>query len=214
MKNVILLMAMYLGLFACGNGNAKGNKATEEQSKKDRVEVLYFHGKQRCATCMAIEKHAKEAIEMTFADELKNGTVVFKSIDISKAENEKIAEKYEVVRALKSCLDVVKESDYIRSPKESGYRSYHMIVVVPVHYLKGIEYYPVELQIRTLTMDCWASIEHQLHYKTLKDEFYGEISKKFQQYSEELNMISLKMEAIYAQQNTRLPMPTEFKEDS
>ena len=63
-------------------------------------------------------------------------------------------------------------------------------------------------------MDCWASIEHQLHYKTLKDEFYGEISKKFQQYSEELNMISLKMEAIYAQQNTRLPMPTEFKEDS
>ncbi|MEI3577242.1 MAG: (p)ppGpp synthetase [Acutalibacteraceae bacterium] len=121
---------------------------------------------------------------------------------------------YEVVRALKSCLDVVKESDYIRNPKESGYRSYHMIVVVPVHYLKGIEYYPVELQIRTLTMDCWASIEHQLHYKTLKDEFYGEISKKFQQYSEELNMISLKMEAIYAQQNTRLPMPTEFKEDS
>lgn len=96
MKNVILLMVMYLGLFACGNGNAKGNKATEEQSKKDRVEVLYFHGKQRCATCMAIEKHAKEAIEMTFADELKNGTVVFKSIDISKAENEKIAEKYEV----------------------------------------------------------------------------------------------------------------------
>lgn len=60
------------------------------------MEVLYFHGKQRCATCMAIEKNAKEAVEAQFADELKNGTVVFKSIDISKAENEKIAEKYEV----------------------------------------------------------------------------------------------------------------------
>ena len=60
------------------------------------MEVLYFHGKQRCATCMAIEKNAKEAVEAQFADELKNGTVVFKAIDISKAENEKIAEKYEV----------------------------------------------------------------------------------------------------------------------
>lgn len=74
-------------------------KVTRQQKnnhKKDRVEVLYFHGKQRCATCMAIEKNAKEAVEAQFADELKNGTVVFKSIDISKAENEKIAEKYEV----------------------------------------------------------------------------------------------------------------------
>lgn len=118
---------------------------------------------------------------------------------------------YEVARALKSCLDVVKESDYIKNPKESGYRSYHMIVVVPVHYLKGVEYYPVEVQIRTLTMDCWASIEHQLHYKTLQDEFYGDISKKFQQYSEELNMISLKMEAIYTAQNKRLPQPAEYQ---
>lgn len=96
MKKAMLMMAMCLGMFACGNSNAKSNKATEEQSQKDRVEVLYFHGKQRCATCMAIEKNAKEAVEAQFADELKNGTVVFKSIDISKAENEKIAEKYEV----------------------------------------------------------------------------------------------------------------------
>ena len=51
----MLMMAMCLGMFACGNSNAKSNKATEEQSQKDRVEVLYFHGKQRCATCMAIE---------------------------------------------------------------------------------------------------------------------------------------------------------------
>ena len=96
MKKVMLMMAMCLGMFACGNSNAKSNKATGEQTQKDRVEVLYFHGKQRCATCMAIEKNAKEAVEAQFADQLKNGTVVFKSIDISKAENEKIAEKYEV----------------------------------------------------------------------------------------------------------------------
>ena len=45
---------------------------------------------------MAIETHAKEAVESHFADELRNGTVVFKSIDISKPENKKMAEKYKV----------------------------------------------------------------------------------------------------------------------
>ncbi len=108
---------------------------------------------------------------------------------------------YELVRALHSCLDVVEERDYIQNPKPSGYRSYHMIVVIPIHYLKGVEYYPVEIQIRTLTMDCWANIEHQLRYKTLQEDFSGNISRKFQQYSEELNNLSLKMEAIYSVQN-------------
>ena len=77
----MLMMAMCLGMFACGNSNAKSNKATEEQSQKDRVEVLYFHGKQRCATCMAIEKNAKEAVEAQFAnartapDTFKSGVI-------------------------------------------------------------------------------------------------------------------------------------------
>lgn len=118
---------------------------------------------------------------------------------------------YEVARALKSCLDVVRESDYIKNPKPSGYRSYHMIVVVPIHYLKGIEYYPVEVQIRTLIMDCWANIEHQLHYKTLREELYTEISEKFQQYSKELNTISQKMEAIYTEQNNLIKNEENFK---
>lgn len=96
MKRVILLLTICLGAFACGNSNAKGNKTAEKKAEKDRVEVIYFHGKQRCATCMAIEKNAKAAVEAAFAEELKNGTVVFRTIDISKAENEAIADKYEV----------------------------------------------------------------------------------------------------------------------
>ncbi|MBQ7521673.1 MAG: (p)ppGpp synthetase [Clostridia bacterium] len=108
---------------------------------------------------------------------------------------------YELVRALRECFDVVEERDYIKNPKPSGYRSYHMIAIIPIHYLQGVEYYPVEIQIRTLTMDCWANIEHQLHYKTLQEDFSGNISQQFQQYAEELNELSLKMEAIYSVQN-------------
>ena len=100
MNKVILAMAICLGLTACGgNGTKKDNTVKVEQSQpqetKDCVEVLYFHGKQRCATCMAIEKNTKEAIEAQFADELKNGTVVFKTIDISKAENENVHKQME-----------------------------------------------------------------------------------------------------------------------
>ena len=63
---------------------------------KDRVEVMYFHGKQRCVTCMAIERHAREVVEKEFAREMKDGEVVFKVVDISTVEGAKIARKYRV----------------------------------------------------------------------------------------------------------------------
>ena len=93
---VILLLTMCLSLFACGNKNTKGSKAQEQQPPKDHVEVLYFHGQQRSITWAAIEKNTKETVETLFADELKDGSLVFKSIDISQSENEEIINKYEV----------------------------------------------------------------------------------------------------------------------
>lgn len=101
MNKLIWILTVCIGLTACGGNGAKKSDAAkaeqaQQQEAKDRVEILYFHGRQRCATCVAIEKNVKEAVEMQFADELKNRTVVFLTIDISKTENEKIAEKYEV----------------------------------------------------------------------------------------------------------------------
>ena len=86
MNRLILALIICCGLTACDNNGTKKSASTDvEQAQqleqKDHVEVLYFHGKQRCATCMAIEKNAKEVVEVQFANELKNGT---------------IAEKYEV----------------------------------------------------------------------------------------------------------------------
>lgn len=98
MKRFLFLIAVCSAFVSC-NINAKTETETPVQKEvtvKDHVEVLYFHGKQRCATCMAIERNTKAALQEYFADQLKKGSVVFKVIDISKAENEKLADKYEV----------------------------------------------------------------------------------------------------------------------
>ncbi len=112
MKKELLMIALCVGMVACGNDNAKNESKTEKQMKKDVVEVLYFHGKQRCATCMAIEKNTKELMESTFAEKLKNGKLVFKSVDITQEET--LADKYEVSW---SSLIIV---DYDKNGKEEA----------------------------------------------------------------------------------------------
>lgn len=101
MKKLILALAICFGLTAYGSNEVKREstaKVEQVQPQKtgNRVEILYFHGKQRCATCMAIEKNTRELVNTTFAKELKNGTVVFKIVDISTPEGEKIADNYKV----------------------------------------------------------------------------------------------------------------------
>ncbi|MDQ0230623.1 GTP pyrophosphokinase [Metabacillus malikii] len=62
-------------------------------------------------------------------------------------------------------LEIVEERDYITSKKESGYRSYHVVVKYPVQTVIGEKKLLVEIQIRTLSMNFWATIEHSLNYK-------------------------------------------------
>lgn len=71
--------------------------------------------------------------------------------------------------AMQDDLRVVKIKDYIRNPKPNGYRSYHMIVEIPVFFSKGKTPMRVEIQIRTIAMDFWASLDHELKYKKYID---------------------------------------------
>ena len=64
-----------------------------------------------------------------------------------------------------SDLKVVSVKDYILNPKDSGYKSYHLIITVPVFLSDRILDVKVEIQIRTVAMDFWASLEHKIHYK-------------------------------------------------
>lgn len=109
MKNVLLILTLCVGMVACSGGKTK-SVAENQQTKKDVVEVLYFHGAQRCATCMAIEKNTKELLEAAYAEQLKSGKLVFSSVDITKEEA--LAERYEVSW---SSLILV---DYDKSGKE------------------------------------------------------------------------------------------------
>ena len=62
-------------------------------------------------------------------------------------------------------IEVLQIKDYIKNPKPNGYRSYHMIVQIPVFFSKGKTPMRVEVQIRTIAMNFWASLEHQIRYK-------------------------------------------------
>ncbi len=74
---------------------------------------------------------------------------------------------YKLAEALLRQDDItfIQEKDYIKNPKENGYRSLHLIVEVPIFLEKEKKKMKVEIQLRTIAMDCWASLEHQLRYK-------------------------------------------------
>lgn len=62
-------------------------------------------------------------------------------------------------------ITVLNIKDYIKNPKPNGYKSYHMVVTIPIYLSEGPVETKVEIQIRTIAMDFWASLEHKIHYK-------------------------------------------------
>ena len=86
--------------------------------------------------------------------------------------------------------------DYIRNPKPSGYRSFHMSIKVPVYLSNGKQYVPVEIQIRTIAMDFWASVEHQLKYKT-NSAITTDISNELKECAEVISKMDVSMQDIY-----------------
>jgi len=78
-----------------------------------------------------------------------------------------LSDVYDMVNIIKNSgqFKVITEKDYIENPKDTGYISYHLIVLVPVHLNNTVEYIEAEIQIRTMAMDFWASIDHKIQYK-------------------------------------------------
>ena len=95
---------------------------------------------------------------------------------------------------------LIKYNNYITYPKKNGYRSLHLIVTVPVYQNDLLINVPVEIQIRTIAMDCWASLEHELVYKADK-KANDEIKQRLKKCAEMMEKTDLEMQKIYMELN-------------
>ena len=163
---------------------------------KDEYEVLYNyclidHIKTRIKKPESIEKKMKnKKLEMNYQkliDEISD----IAGIRIICPVKENI---FDVLNIIKSYPDikVLKEKDYITNPKKSGYSSYHVILEVPINVAGKIINVKAEIQIRTMAMDFWASLEHKIKYKTNK-EVTKKMCKELISAAKMLNKMDLKM---------------------
>ena len=89
-------------------------------------------------------------------------------------------------------LKILEKKDYIKNQKPSGYSSYHLIVLVPVSFSSGTVDIKVEMQIRTIAMDFWASLEHKIKYK-YENEVPKNISKELIACAKMANQLDIRM---------------------
>lgn len=93
-------------------------------------------------------------------------------------------------------IHVVRVRDYIKNPKTNGYRSLHLVVEIPVFLSEGRVLVPVEVQIRTIAMDFWASLEHSLRYKA-QDQVPEDISQELIQTASDIALLDQRMQTIH-----------------
>ena len=158
-------------------------------------------------------KNQRNPIEMIKSSVKKPKSIVEKlqrrGFEISLESMEKNLDDVAGIRIICSFLDdiyevadmlirqddvkVIAVKDYIQNPKPNGYRSYHMIIEIPVFFSDSKKPIRVEVQIRTIAMDFWASLDHQLKYKKSFIDDNGEISEELKQCAEVIAGTDVKM---------------------
>jgi putative GTP pyrophosphokinase len=101
-------------------------------------------------------------------------------------------------------ITFIKKRDYISKPKDNGYRSLHLIVAVPIFLYESTELVRVEVQLRTIAMDFWASLEHKLKYKK-ENEVSKNLSHRLQRCAINLAAVDEEMQEIYREINLEKP---------
>ena len=96
-KSILLIFALFFFMMSCTNRNeASKNVKSHSASEGTFVEILYFHSDMRCKNCYAMEKGVSELLNDQFKEEVKDGKIIFKTIDITTPEGEQIADNYGV----------------------------------------------------------------------------------------------------------------------
>ena len=99
------------------------------------------------------------------------------------------------IRMDEALITLLEKKDYIKNPKENGYRSLHMIVAIPIFLAHEKRMMKVEIQLRTIAMDFWASLEHQLCYKK-NVAFTEEMAKELKDCAEASAALDLRMDEL------------------
>ncbi|GFK18572.1 hypothetical protein KbCgl_11440 [Corynebacterium glutamicum] len=107
-------------------------------------------------------------------------------------------------------VTVIEAKDYIANPKSNGYKSLHLILQVPVFLSNSVEKVNVEVQIRTIAMDFWASLEHKIYYK-FEQEVPQSILDELSEAAEIASALDVKMERIHGEVKALKP-PVETTE--
>ena len=109
-----------------------------------------------------------------------------------------LSDVYDIVNIIKSSKNfkLKGENDYIKNPKETGYSSYHLNILVPIYLEEKLEYVEAEIQIRTVAMDFWASLDHKLQYK-LPEDIPVYLERELLSCSDVIKIMDLKMQNLY-----------------
>ena len=99
-------------------------------------------------------------------------------------------------------IKLVKKMDYIQRPKQNGYRCLHLVVTIPVYLSEKKVDVMVEIQVRTIAMDFWASLEHELRYKQNVNDSHLDIQRRLRDVSEKINDLDHEMLEIYVDMKT------------
>lgn len=201
------------------------NTIDKELSKLDNVMIKYISALKVLETQLEIInddfkyikkynpiEHIKTRIKSaeSIVNKLYNDGLEFTLDNVEKYVNDIVGVRivcafhndvYELINIIRNSniIKVINEKDFINEPKKSGYRSYHLIVEVPVELINEKVNVKAEIQIRTLAMDLWASLEHKLRYKS--EYCTDDISSKLVEISSQLHKIDEEMTELVTKEN-------------
>lgn len=161
------------------------------KSQRNPIESI----KTRIKKPMSIfDKARRKGIELTFESVREN----LNDIAGVRVICPFIQDIYTVAEMLTNQDDIkmIEIKDYIQHPKDNGYRSLHVVVEVPIFLSDRKEYMKVEVQIRTIAMDFWAALEHQIHYKKHDEYEDMEIVAQLKECADTIYDTDKKMENI------------------
>ena len=109
-----------------------------------------------------------------------------------------LSDVYEIANRIQNSkqFKIENVNDYIKNPKPSGYTSYHINVLIPIDLYASTEYIEAEIQIITIAMDCWSSLDHKLRYK-LPENIPEEIKTELKNRAEDMKELDIKMEDLH-----------------